>query len=170
MTDTTAREHDDEHRDVIADFLDGHDAPTQHNDQGDQGDQADQGDQETAPATPESESAPESAPEAPAGRGGIHLPRNDPARRWINWIATRPTPGGIMLMLAAVLFFVFAIVPVGPNGETRLFMIWKSLTGGATVPPDSPTAQADQATQAAAAVAWDGFWTVATEIVTDLQP
>lgn len=45
-----------------------------------------------------------------------------------------PTPGGLFPILAALLFFLLAIVPVWSDGTTRLSLIWRVLTGGAALP------------------------------------
>lgn len=45
-----------------------------------------------------------------------------------------PTPGGLFALIAALLFFLFAIVPSGPQGQTRLELVWRALTGGAQLP------------------------------------
>ncbi|MGZ6392507.1 MAG: hypothetical protein ACXWQZ_24985, partial [Ktedonobacterales bacterium] len=68
-----------------------------------------------------------------------------------------PTPGGLAPLIAALLFFVFAIVPVGAQGSTRLELIWRVLTGGAYLPaePGSKRAQIAEAQANAAASAED---------------
>jgi hypothetical protein len=146
-----------DHRDVIADFLDEPehraDAPTEP---------GAEPETETEPGNEPGE--PEQQPAAPGSRP--RLPQADPARGPLAWLATRPTPGGIALILAAILFFIFAVVPMGPNGETRLFLMFKALTGGATIPPDSTAAQTEQAMMESQANAWQGFWT-GVEVITD---
>lgn len=54
----------------------------------------------------------------------------------IGKINALPTPGGLAPLIAALLFFVFAIVPVGAQGSTRLELIWRVLTGGAYLPAE----------------------------------
>ena len=49
-----------------------------------------------------------------------------------------PTPGGLFPLFVALFFFLFAIVPVHPSGATRLNLIWRALTGGASLPPSPP--------------------------------
>ena len=57
-----------------------------------------------------------------------------------DWIASLPTPGGIMALVFALLFFVWVIVPVNGNGDTRLFLFWKVLTGQTQIDPNLATA------------------------------
>ena len=45
------------------------------------------------------------------------------------WLANRPTPGGIGTLLAVILVFLMAIVPVDNQGNTRLKLLWLTLTG-----------------------------------------
>lgn len=47
-----------------------------------------------------------------------------------NW----PRPGGIALLLAIILFIVFAIQPMGKNGHTRLELIWLAMFGKVELP------------------------------------
>lgn len=81
-----------------------------------------------------------------------------------------PTPGGLFPLFVALFFFLFAIVPVHPSGATRLNLIWRALTGGASLPP-SPQRQSFDSLAGAAALGgigevvrhdsnflWDGFW------------
>jgi hypothetical protein len=51
------------------------------------------------------------------------------ARRTSNWIASAPTPGGIGVLVLALLFFLWAIVPVNAAGDTRLKLLWYTLIG-----------------------------------------
>jgi len=46
-------------------------------------------------------------------------------------IPNLPTPGGIGLLLVIVLVFLFAIVPMGATGQTRLELMWNVLAGKA---------------------------------------
>jgi hypothetical protein len=50
-----------------------------------------------------------------------------PAGRAHDAIAAAPTPGGIGVLVIALLFFVWAIVPF--NGHTRLEWLWLTITG-----------------------------------------
>lgn len=75
--------------------------------------------------------------------GGALIPKQAVQR-----VAALPTPGGLGLIVLALVFFVFVIVPVNANGETRFALIWRALTGGATVPP-GPRKLRAQAIQAA---------------------
>lgn len=45
-----------------------------------------------------------------------------------------PTPGGVGMLIFALVVFGFAIIAVGPNGETRLQLIWGTVTGTVTIP------------------------------------
>jgi hypothetical protein len=165
-----------DHRDVIADFLDGDNNDADGNDAGGDsptGEPAEQGDNPATPGEPAEDKNDENENEdAPAHtRRRVQLPGADPARRGINWLANLPTPGGIVLMISVLLFFLFAFVPMGPNGETRLYLIWRGLTGGAKVPADTTTAQTEQDQKAQDEAAWQGFWEgAAAPIITDLQP
>lgn len=49
------------------------------------------------------------------------------------WLANLPTPGSIALLLVVILFFIWAVVPVGQNGETRLQLLWLTLTGKTSI-------------------------------------
>jgi hypothetical protein len=44
-------------------------------------------------------------------------------------IINAPTPGGIASILLVIGFFLLAVVPVNPQGDTRLKLIWLTLTG-----------------------------------------
>lgn len=65
---------------------------------------------------------PETVSSAIAGAGTT-------VNRLADWLATRPTPGGIGVMIAVIIFFLWAIVPVNAAGETRLYLLWGVLTG-----------------------------------------
>lgn len=77
--------------------------------------------------------------------GGTLIPKQAVQR-----VAALPTPGGLGLIILALVFFVFVIVPVNANGDTRFALIWRALTGGATIPagPRKRHAQALAAVQA----------------------
>lgn len=47
----------------------------------------------------------------------------------LNWVGKRPTPGGIATLLVIIAVFLMAIMPAGPNGETRLKLLWLTLSG-----------------------------------------
>lgn len=51
---------------------------------------------------------------------------SQPAR---DWLSALPTPGGIGMLLLALLFFMLVIIPVNANGDTRLKLLWKTITG-----------------------------------------
>lgn len=143
------------------------------------------------------EPPPERGPEAPAspfgksrenrhetepvrsGMGGIltrYFTPEKPVGRLAGRIASLPTPGGLFPWLAILFVLLFALVPV--NGtETRLSLIWRSMTGGVTLPKDHVGQQIDQEWAKAAADAaehnqivsdlqgavegaWAGFWSV----------
>ena len=46
-----------------------------------------------------------------------------------DWIARQPTPGGILALIAFIMFFVFAAIPVNQMGQTRLYLLWQTLLG-----------------------------------------
>lgn len=46
-----------------------------------------------------------------------------------NWMASRPTPGGIATLLIIISIFLLAVVPVRVGGPTRLKLIWLTITG-----------------------------------------
>ncbi len=52
--------------------------------------------------------------------------RTQPAQRWA---ASRPTPGGIATLLILIGVFLMAIVPVDNQGNTRLKLLWLTITG-----------------------------------------
>lgn len=56
-----------------------------------------------------------------------------------NWLASLPTPGSIALLLVCILFFVWAVVPVGQNGETRLQLLWLTLMGQTRIAGEGST-------------------------------
>lgn len=55
------------------------------------------------------------------------------------WIMRAPTVGGIGALVAIIVLFLLAVVPIDKQGNTRLFLIWLALTGKASVklPPGS---------------------------------
>jgi len=57
---------------------------------------------------------------------GEGLDRTTPIGRWLEG---RPKPGGIATLLIIISVFLLAIVPVNANGDTRLKLIWLTLTG-----------------------------------------
>lgn len=50
-----------------------------------------------------------------------------------DWLASRPTPGGIGAMLIAIFFFLWVIIPVNSQGYTRAYLLWLTLTGRTTL-------------------------------------
>lgn len=50
-----------------------------------------------------------------------------------DWVASRPTPGGIGAMLIAIFFFLWVLIPVNPQGYTRAYLLWLTLTGRTTL-------------------------------------
>lgn len=58
--------------------------------------------------------------------------------RLSSWADSVPTPGGIGLLLVVIFLFLWAIVPVN-GGNTRLQLLWKTLTGRTrmTASPDA---------------------------------
>ncbi len=48
-------------------------------------------------------------------------------------IAALPTPGGIGILVFVLIFFIWAIVPVSSSGQTRLQLLWLTLTGHTVV-------------------------------------
>lgn len=51
----------------------------------------------------------------------------------VEWLASRPTPGGIGTLLVIILLFVAVIVPVAA-GYTRLQLLWLTLLGKTELP------------------------------------
>lgn len=51
------------------------------------------------------------------------------ALRTSNWLSSAPTPGGIGMLLLALLFFLWVIVPVNAAGDTRMKLLWYTLIG-----------------------------------------
>lgn len=62
------------------------------------------------------------------------------ARRTSNWLASAPTPGGIGVLILALLFFLWAIVPVNAAGDTRLKLLWYTLIGRTQFTEDTQVA------------------------------
>lgn len=54
------------------------------------------------------------------------LDRTTPVGRWLE---SRPSPGGIATLLIIIAVFLLAIVPINAQGDTRLKLIWLTLTG-----------------------------------------
>lgn len=53
----------------------------------------------------------------------------------VQGIARRlPTPGGLFPLIVVALLLLFAVVPMKSNGDTRLKLLWKALTGGVELP------------------------------------
>lgn len=81
---------------------------------------------------------PHSDPQAPAtGNDPLRVPQaigrllqSDLVQR----VAGLRTPGGLFPLVVFILFMIFAIVPVNSNGDTRIFLLWRALTGGAFLP------------------------------------
>lgn len=72
-----------------------------------------------------------------------------------------PTPGGIGLLLAVLVFFWFAVIPVAANGkDTRLTLIWRTLLGQVHIPGDEP--QAPTVAEAAQDAFWGAVWGTVT--------
>lgn len=46
-----------------------------------------------------------------------------------DYLSGIPTPGGIATILIVLAFFIFAVIPVDSNGNTRLKLLWLTLTG-----------------------------------------
>lgn len=47
----------------------------------------------------------------------------------VSWFENAPAPGGIGLLLLIIGVFLMAIVPIDNNGNTRLMLLWLTLTG-----------------------------------------
>jgi hypothetical protein len=50
----------------------------------------------------------------------------NPAR---DFMARQPTPGGVGMLVFVLIFLSFALIPVSPQGRTRLMLLWSMLTG-----------------------------------------
>src|SRR6266568_3108600 len=61
-----------------------------------------------------------------AGKIGAEV--NKPVDRVKEYLSSVPTPGGILSILLVVLFFVLAVTPIDKQGNTRLKLIWLTLT------------------------------------------
>lgn len=72
----------------------------------------------------------------------------------VDKLASTPTPGGLFPLVIALLFFLFAIVPVHPSGATRLQLIWLTLTGRASL-PETPSTVGSITQQVASAITSD---------------
>lgn len=83
-------------------------------------------DAEARDVTPATKPGP--VPLAPVG------PLRDSVRRAYVRAASLPTPGDLGPLLFALIIFGMAIIPVGPNGETRLQLLWGTVTGAVTIP------------------------------------
>lgn len=91
-------------------------------------------------AAPELDASPERIPEPTPPRMG-DAPINAPKaiRRLLDSelvqrVANLRTPGGLFPLVVFILFMLFAIVPVNSNGDTRMLLLWRALTGGAFLP------------------------------------
>lgn len=51
------------------------------------------------------------------------------ASPFVTWLGKQPTYGGIGSLVAIIVFFLLAVVPVNANGDTRLKLIYLTLTG-----------------------------------------
>jgi hypothetical protein len=57
-------------------------------------------------------------------------------RQATNWLSNAPTPGGIGVLLLALIFFLWVIVPVNEQGDTRLKLLWYTLIGRTRFKPE----------------------------------
>jgi hypothetical protein len=81
--------------------------------------------------------------EAEANKSALQQALDTPggiARRTSNWIASAPTPGGIGVLVLALLFFLWAIIPVNAAGDTRLKLLWYTLIGRTQFTEDTQVA------------------------------
>lgn len=62
-------------------------------------------------------------------------------RRGANWIASAPTPGGVGVLILALLMFLWIIVPVNESGDTRAKLLWYTLTGRTKLKQQYETAE-----------------------------
>lgn len=53
----------------------------------------------------------------------------DTTSPYLTWFSRVQTPGGILTMVLILLFFLFAVTPVNKSGDTRLKLLWLTLTG-----------------------------------------
>lgn len=54
---------------------------------------------------------------------------NEKTKPYLTWFSSLPTPGGILLLVLVLMFFLFAVTPVNKAGDTRLKLLWLTLTG-----------------------------------------
>jgi Fe2+ transport system protein B len=47
----------------------------------------------------------------------------------VNFLNSLPKPGGIGLLILALIFFLLVILPVNKQGDTRLKLLWRTITG-----------------------------------------
>jgi hypothetical protein len=47
----------------------------------------------------------------------------------VNWLANQPTPGGVLTVFLILVFFLLAVTPVNKNGDSRLKLLWLTITG-----------------------------------------
>lgn len=59
----------------------------------------------------------------------------DAAQPPIRWLESIPTPAGIGTILAIIAVFLLAVVPVDAAGNTRLKLIWLTISGKTTLKP-----------------------------------
>jgi hypothetical protein len=62
-------------------------------------------------------------------------------RRGANWLASAPTPGGVGVLLLALLMFLWIIVPANESGDTRAKLLWYTLTGRTKLKQQYETAE-----------------------------
>lgn len=88
-------------------------------------------------------------------------------REAVSRLAGLPTPGGLGLVILAILFFLAVIVPANASGATRIALMWQALTGGITIPPGPRKLHAQQAQQSAAANVAAGVASIAETAFAD---
>jgi hypothetical protein len=92
-----------------------------------------------APSTPDSEVAAGAADSRPNGEvptvqevaAATFTQFQNRVYQARDWAAQQPTPGGIGVLVFALIVLVFAVVPTSPDGKTRLGLLWASITGRA---------------------------------------
>jgi len=47
----------------------------------------------------------------------------------VAWLANAPTPGGMATIVLVLVFFLLAVIPVDKSGNTRLKLLWLTITG-----------------------------------------
>lgn len=58
---------------------------------------------------------------------------NDAVETPRTWVENLPHPGGITAIIAILMFFVFAVIPVNVDGDTRLKLLWLTMIGRTTL-------------------------------------